>query len=101
MKQQCPKCKEEVISENKQIDMCIGWLESTECGGKEKKFKPFKLVIIVESEEELISMWKRFNLCGSTIDKDQMSSSFHWHETTDCSEAWDVLNDFCIELGMR
>lgn len=69
------------------------------------KFKPIRLVIEIESEEELKELWHRFNICPEDI-KDAYLNSYRNESVgkfgpTIMPRIWSLLNDKAIELRIR
>ena len=67
---------------------------------EEKKSKPFKLVITVESEDDLIVLWKRFNLCGNYVDEGQ-HGDFSRYLTPSNFLTWKLLDDACKKFNLK
>ena len=75
---------------------------------EQPKFKPFKLEITIESEEDLISLWQRMYLSNQSIDSlypngsDKLTiSKTNWEQSRIDTDVWVVLENKAKELGLR
>lgn len=70
---------------------------------KEKKgFKPFKLTLTVESEDELKWLYHMFNVGYGCLEEiiDEDSGVSIPKKYPDKTNAWEALKEKCIELGI-
>jgi len=77
---------------------------------QEPKFKPFKLEITIESEEDLINLWHRMDLnnsevansfpkCGGTSVR--LVSGINWKNSRINADIWEKLNERATDLKLR
>jgi len=63
----------------------------------EKKFEPIELVITIESEEELCSLWHRLNLSPSVVNSNSCTAK---HKAISDMELFDKLDDIAESLNL-
>ena len=75
---------------------------------EEPKFKPFKLEITIESEEDLVNLWNRMYLTNKSIDSFNPHGSSkltlsktNWKQSRIGADVWIELEDKAKELGLR
>jgi len=66
----------------------------------EPTFKPFDLVISVDSEDNLKELWHRFN-CAVDAIKKAASKNVDFPKEWDAYTTWTAVNNKCKELGLR
>ena len=67
---------------------------------KEVGFSPIELTLTIESNEELSSLWHRFNPKGRIL-KELNLSGLRVNEYFDHNDIWSVLNKFAIKNGLK
>jgi len=75
---------------------------------QEPKFKPFKLEITIESEEDLINLWHRMDLYNKEVGSfypsgrsKRITSKTNWEQSRIEEDVWQILDKKAKELGLR
>ena len=75
---------------------------------QELKFKPFKLEITIESDEDLINLWQRMDLSSQYIGDNYQSviakrvgSKTDWKQSRIDTDVWEVLEVKLKEFGLE
>ena len=75
---------------------------------EQPKFKPFKLEITIESEEDLVNLWLRMGLNNRDIENSYTFGTSkltlyktNWKQSRIGADAWQILEDKAKELGLR
>lgn len=71
---------------------------------EKKVFKPIRLILTIESEEELKELWHRFNIPTKTIKKaiEQEARDFpvSFPEMDSTYRVWEKIHNLCTEHGL-
>ena len=70
---------------------------------EEKRFKPFEVTILVESEEDLTNLWHRMNVSTRNINYNYLNAYNHaiFYINDGTTEFWRFLNEKVKELGIK
>jgi len=75
---------------------------------EQPKFKPFKLEITIESEEDLVNLWLRMGLNNRDIENSYTFGTSkltlyktNWKQSRIGADSWQILEDKARELGLR
>ena len=73
---------------------------------KGQSFELFELKILVESEEDLQTLWYRFKIdIDAVLHHTNIPSKYRWFKNTlelnNSQHVWNILNDIAIKRGLR
>ena len=63
------------------------------------QFDPIEITLVVESEDELIYLWKRFNLSVAMVDDN--NRSYKKYESKDFYTVWEKINKLVISRNLE
>ena len=64
-----------------------------------KGFKPFNMVITVESAEELCNLWHRFNIADDDV-KELASKTCPFYDINHGESLWEFMDNKRMEFGI-